>query len=104
MALCNNEFPSDAELALKRLTRRIACWAWFTSVPRLGSVDPYLAILGQRIRAKLNWHSMSQKALGYRARMDRSYVAGIKQSGYNLILVALVKLCRMSDLRSAREQ
>jgi transcriptional regulator with XRE-family HTH domain len=57
-------------------------------------VDPYLDILGQRIRAKRKELGMSQEGLANEAGLDRSYVGRIERGEHNLTFVALVKLCR----------
>jgi transcriptional regulator with XRE-family HTH domain len=56
--------------------------------------DPYLDILGQRIRAKRRELGMSQEGLAHEAGLDRSYVGRIERGEHNLTFVALVKLCR----------
>lgn len=63
-------------------------------MPRLGEVDPYLDILGQRIRARRKELGMSQEGLAHEAGLDRSYVGRIERGEHNLTFVALVKLCR----------
>lgn len=57
-------------------------------------MDPYLDILGQRIRAKRKERGMSQEGLANEAGLDRSYVGRIERGEHNLTFVALVKLCR----------
>jgi transcriptional regulator with XRE-family HTH domain len=57
-------------------------------------VDPYLDILGQRIRARRSAIGMSQEKLAHEAGLDRSYVGRIERGEQNLTFVALVKLCR----------
>jgi transcriptional regulator with XRE-family HTH domain len=57
-------------------------------------VDPYLDILGKRIRAKRKELGMSQEGLAHEAGLDRSYVGRIERGEHNLTFVALVKLCR----------
>jgi transcriptional regulator with XRE-family HTH domain len=57
-------------------------------------VDPYLDILGQRIRAKRRDLGMSQEGLAHEAGLDRSYVGRIERGEHNLTFVALVKLWR----------
>jgi transcriptional regulator with XRE-family HTH domain len=57
-------------------------------------VDPYLDILGQRIRAKRRELGMSQEGLAHEAGLDRSYVGRIERGEHNLTLTALIKLCR----------
>lgn len=57
-------------------------------------MDPYLDILGQRIRAKRKGLGMSQEGLAHEAGLDRSYVGRIERGEHNLTFVALVKLCR----------
>jgi transcriptional regulator with XRE-family HTH domain len=57
-------------------------------------VDPYLDILGQRIRARRRELGMSQEGLAHEAGLDRSYVGRIERGEHNLTLVALIKLCR----------
>ena len=57
-------------------------------------MDPYLDILGQRIRAKRKKLGMSQEGLAHEAGLDRSYVGRIERGEHNLTFVALVKLCR----------
>lgn len=57
-------------------------------------MDPYLDILGQRIRARRRELGMSQEGLAHEAGLDRSYVGRIERGEHNLTFVALVKLCR----------
>lgn len=57
-------------------------------------MDPYLDILGQRIRAKRKELGMSQEGLAHEAGLDRSYVGRIERGEHNLTFVALVRLCR----------
>ncbi len=61
---------------------------------RFGGVDPYLDILGQRIRAKRSELGMSQEALANEAGLDRSYVGRIERGEHNLTFISLVRLCR----------
>lgn len=57
-------------------------------------MDPYLDILGQRIRAKRKELGMSQEGLAHEAGLDRSYVGRIERGEHNLTFVSLVRLCR----------
>ena len=57
-------------------------------------MDPYLDILGQRIRAKRKELGMSQEGLAHEAGLDRSYVGRIERGEQNLTFVALVRLAR----------
>jgi len=57
-------------------------------------VDPYLDILGQRIRQRRKDLGLSQEGLAHEAGLDRSYVGRIERGEHNLTFVALVKLCR----------
>jgi transcriptional regulator with XRE-family HTH domain len=57
-------------------------------------VDPYLDILGKRIRARRSELGLSQEGLAHEAGLDRSYVGRIERGEHNLTFVALVKLCR----------
>ncbi len=63
-------------------------------MPRTGGVDPYLDILGKRIRAKRRELGMSQEGLAHEAGLDRSYVGRIERGEHNLTFVSLVKLAR----------
>lgn len=56
--------------------------------------DPYLDILGQRIRAKRRELGMSQEGLAHEAGLDRSYVGRIERGEHNLTFVSLVRLAR----------
>ena len=56
--------------------------------------DPYLDILGQRIRARRKKLGMSQEGLAHEAGLDRSYVGRIERGEHNLTFVSLVRLCR----------
>lgn len=56
--------------------------------------DPYLDILGQRIRARRRELGMSQEGLAHEAGLDRSYVGRIERGEHNLTFVALVRLAR----------
>ncbi|MEM7690120.1 MAG: helix-turn-helix transcriptional regulator [Pseudomonadota bacterium] len=66
-------------------------------MPRFGGVDPYLDILGQRIRAKRKELGMSQEGLANEAGLDRSYVGRIERGEHNLTFVSLVRLCRAME-------
>ena len=57
-------------------------------------MDPYLDILGQRIRHRRKELGMSQEGLAHEAGLDRSYVGRIERGEHNLTFIALVKLCR----------
>lgn len=57
-------------------------------------MDPYLDILGQRIRQRRKGLGLSQEGLAHEAGLDRSYVGRIERGEHNLTFVALVKLCR----------
>ncbi|MBD3773877.1 MAG: helix-turn-helix transcriptional regulator [Rhodobacteraceae bacterium] len=57
-------------------------------------MDPYLDILGQRIRERRKLLGFSQEALAHEAGLDRSYVGRIEWGEHNLTFVALTKLCR----------
>ena len=57
-------------------------------------MDPYLDILGKRIRAKRRELGMSQEGLAHEAGLDRSYVGRIERGEHNLTFVSLVKLAR----------
>lgn len=57
-------------------------------------MDPYLDILGQRIRVKRRLLGMSQEGLAHEAGLDRSYVGRIERGQHNLTFSALVKLSR----------
>jgi transcriptional regulator with XRE-family HTH domain len=56
--------------------------------------DPYLDILGQRIRARRVQLGMSQEGLAHEAGLDRSYVGRIERGQHNLTFVSLVRLAR----------
>lgn len=56
--------------------------------------DPYLDILGRRIRERRQGLGLSQEGLAHAAGMDRSYVGRIERGEHNLTLVALVRLAR----------
>lgn len=57
-------------------------------------MDPYLDILGKRIRARRRDLKMSQEGLAHEAGLDRSYVGRIERGEHNLTFAALIKLCR----------
>ncbi len=56
--------------------------------------DPYLDILGQRIRARRRELGLSQEGLAHAAGLDRSYVGRIERGEHNLTFVSLVRLAR----------
>jgi transcriptional regulator with XRE-family HTH domain len=60
-------------------------------------VDPYLDILGQRIRARRREINMSQEKLAHEASLDRSYVGRIERGEHNPTFTALIKLCRAME-------
>ncbi|MGQ3144727.1 MULTISPECIES: helix-turn-helix transcriptional regulator [unclassified Sphingopyxis] len=57
-------------------------------------MDPYLDILGKRIRARRSELGLSQEGLAHEAGLDRSYVGRIERGEHNLTFIALVRLCR----------
>ncbi len=57
-------------------------------------MDPYLDILGQRIRAARRELGMSQERLAHEASLDRSYVGRIERGEHNLTFASLVKIAR----------
>ena len=57
-------------------------------------MDPYLDILGKRIRARRRELGLSQEGLAHEAGLDRSYVGRIERGEHNLTFTALIKLCR----------
>lgn len=57
-------------------------------------MDPYLDILGKRIRAKRRELGMSQEELAHEAGLDRSYVGRVERGENNLTFVSLVRICR----------
>jgi transcriptional regulator with XRE-family HTH domain len=59
-----------------------------------GVSDPYLDILGQRIRTRRRELGMSQEGLAHEAGLDRSYVGRIERGEHNLTFVSLVRLAR----------
>jgi transcriptional regulator with XRE-family HTH domain len=59
--------------------------------------DPYLDILGQRIRERRHGLEMSQEALAHASGLDRSYVGRVERGEQNLTFAALVRLCRAMD-------
>lgn len=65
-----------------------------SAFPRLGAVDPYLDILGQRIRAARREIGMSQERLAHEAGLDRSYVGRVERGEHNLTFISLVKIAR----------
>ncbi len=60
-------------------------------------MDPYLDILGQRIREQRRGLGMSQEGLEHEAGLDRSYVGRIERGEQNLTFLALVRLCRAME-------
>ncbi|WP_294103964.1 helix-turn-helix transcriptional regulator [Sphingomonas sp.] len=56
--------------------------------------DPYLDILGQRIRARRQGMGLSQEGLAHAAGLDRSYVGRVERGEHNLTFVSLVRLAR----------
>jgi len=56
--------------------------------------DPYLDILGKRIRARRRDMGMSQEGLAHEAGLDRSYVGRVERGEHNLTFVSLVRLAR----------
>jgi transcriptional regulator with XRE-family HTH domain len=59
--------------------------------------DPYLDILGQRIRTRRREMGLSQEGLAHAAGMDRSYVGRIERGEHNLTFTALVRLARAME-------
>lgn len=57
-------------------------------------MDPYLDILGRRIRAARSELGMSQERLAHEAGLDRSYVGRVERGEHNLTLASLVKIAR----------
>lgn len=60
-------------------------------------MDPYLDILGKRIRGKRRELGMSQEGLAHEAGLDRSHVGRIEQGGHNLTFVSLGRIARAMD-------
>lgn len=56
--------------------------------------DPFLDILGQRIRARREQLGLSQEELAHVAGLDRSYVGRIERGKHNLTFVSLVRMAR----------
>lgn len=56
--------------------------------------DPFLDILGKRIRTRRRELNMSQEGLAHAAGLDRSYVGRIERGEHNLTFVSLVRICR----------
>lgn len=57
-------------------------------------MDPYLDILGKRIRARRREIGLSQEAMANEAGLDRSYVGRIERGEHNPTILAVIKLCR----------
>lgn len=57
-------------------------------------MDPYLDILGQRIRARRRELGLSQEGLAHEAGLDRSYVGRIERGEHNLTFASLIRLAR----------
>ena len=57
-------------------------------------MDPYLDILGQRIRAERRKLDMSQERLAHESGLDRSYVGRVERGEHNPTFVTLVKIAR----------
>lgn len=57
-------------------------------------MDPYLDILGQRIRATRRELRMSQERLAHESGLDRSYVGRVERGEHNLTFVSLLKIAR----------
>lgn len=66
----------------------------YSAFPRLDEVDPYLDILGQRIRAARRELGMSQERLAHESDLDRSYVGRVERGEHNLTFLSLLKLAR----------
>jgi transcriptional regulator with XRE-family HTH domain len=56
--------------------------------------DPFLDILGKRIRERRESRDLTPAGLAHEAGLDRSYVGRIERGEHNLTFVSLVKLCR----------
>lgn len=57
-------------------------------------MDPYLDILGQRIRSARRELDMSQERLAHELGLDRSYVGRVERGEHNLTFISLVKIAR----------
>lgn len=57
-------------------------------------MDPYLDILGRRIREARRELDMSQERLAHESGLDRSYVGRVERGEHNLTFVSLVKIAR----------
>ena len=62
-----------------------------------GVGDPYLDILGNRIRDRRRELGLSQEGLAHVAGLDRSYVGRIERGEHNLTFTALVRLARAME-------
>jgi transcriptional regulator with XRE-family HTH domain len=63
-------------------------------VPR----DPYLKVLGNRIRELREKRGLSQEAFADEAGIDRSYVSGIERGVRNVGVLQLVKIAVTFDV------
>lgn len=57
-------------------------------------MDPYLDILGKRLRSKRSELGLSQEGLANESGLDRSYVGRVERGEHNLTVISLIKICR----------
>lgn len=57
-------------------------------------MDPFLDILGKRIRARRRLLGVSQEFLAHESGLDRSYVGRVERGENNLTVMSLIKICR----------
>jgi len=65
------------------------------------TVHPLLKRVGTRLRRARKAKGLSQEALALAAGMDRSYVSGLERGEFNVSLLALARLARVTGVRLA---
>ena len=65
------------------------------------TAHPLLKRVGTRLRRARQAKGLSQEAVALAAGMDRSYVSGLERGEFNVSLLALARLARVTGVRLA---
>src|SRR5947207_2723086 len=101
MSVCGHD--PDVYVDLSRDQRDIyrrrfaAPLATITGVP-LKKVHPLLKRVGTRLRRARHAKGLSQEAVALAAGMDRSYVSGLERGEFNVSVLALARIARVTGV------
>ncbi len=65
------------------------------------TAHPLLKRVGARLRRARQAKGLSQEAVALAAGMDRSYVSGLERGEFNVSVLALARLARVTGVRLA---